>query len=267
MAVTGTGPVQDPYKDFWPSQWFQTTKLLVSAQHAAFSRLDCFVSSSGRRPWRTRAVLAASRQRTTALNGTCFAYFCFTKACCTIGRFFWWNRQWPGRWTLLLLLYIDGCRWFQVPAWRRGTSMVQQLWSWPWSLDRQDIADLHWFTHFHSFLVCSHALAFHMAWMVILSVHGVSHWNVWYKLRLRLVLKERWEWHGMTRSYFRKPTRLELMAHGTPSLYWVLQVEVIRLLTEAGAEMERPTGGRFQRGLAHSVGWLLEVSMKLGYVS
>ena len=96
---------------------------------------------------------------------------------------------------------------------------------------------------------------------------GVSHWNVWYKLRLRLVLKERWEWHGMTRSYFRKPTRLELMAHGTPSLYWVLQVEVIRLLTEAGAEMERPTGGRFQRGLAHSVGWLLEVSMKLGYVS
>ena len=44
-------------------------------------------------------------------------------------------------------------------------------------------------------------------------------------------------------------------------------MEVIRLLTEAGAEMERPTGGRFQRGLAHSVGWLLEVSMKLGYVS
>ena len=40
-------------------------------------------------------------------------------------------------------------------------------------------------------------------------------------------------------------------------------MEVVRLLTEAGAEMERPTGGRFQRGSADSVGWLLEASMKL----
>ena len=80
----------------------------------------------------------------------------------------------------------------------------------------------------------------------------------------------------MTMTYSRKPTRLELIAHGTPfhtkfllsvalSVFecCYVQVEVVRLLTEAGAEMERPTGGRFQRGSADSVGWLLEASMKL----